>query len=59
MYISVHTICDVNSVYVVKTRDAKVSLDEEKNARGKKEGERDSREILGSLLLSDITPYKE
>lgn len=49
MYINVHTICDVNSVYIVKTRDAKVSLDKEDDARGKRERKRVSREILGSF----------
>lgn len=53
MYINVHTICDVNSVYVVKTRDPKVSLDKEEERERKKEGERekDSREILGYSFL--------
>lgn len=58
MYINVHAICGVNNVYIVKTRDAKVSLDRK---GGKKEEERE-REIVGrfwDLLLSDITPYKE
>lgn len=58
MYINVHTICDVNSVYVVKTRDLEGFVGQRKECERKER----ERKIVGrfwDLLLSDITPYKE